>query len=1255
MPTIPQLPAAGQTTASDELPISQGGITRGVTVGDLLAGTQPAIIVPTGAVLGRTSAGPGGPEPLAVSSGLTLSNGALTANGQDHAGFPLQAVLSPMDEVILNSTGAPRRLALPLLRGLFSAGSNVVIGSDGTISATGDVGGVAGPTGPIGPVGPTGPVGPAGASGPPGPVGTPGPTGASGSAGVAGLAGPSGPAGPTGPTGPAGLPGPSGVAGQVGPAGAMGPTGPAGSPGFVGPAGPVGPTGVVGPAGPVGPAGLVGPAGPTGVAGPAGPPGSSVTITGAQVVGDIGATDLIGISQGGVDRAISYQDLLNGRLITDQPPNAVQMSDTDVFWLGQGSPTMVIGTLQRVADYINTKIPTYARKRVEESGSVALIAGRHNRAVVSFPSGGAVTVRQFFDCGDGFECTLINTSAGGTVTLGAGIACTGLSTLAPGQSAQLLGVHNSNNSQAVYAQTPVSGIVPSIEIGTVPNVAAHIAFSVAGTIFNYTTTPTLQYSDNSGATWNSLPSGSSVTVAGFSFVHPGLSPQSDQTVLISDGANPPKQSNSFNVEAATILAPSAATGAQSTTVSLALTGITTAYMVWMNGAAEVGMRVAVSGALGAIPAPSTAGNYTLAIWDAPLTGAGILLATSSVVAVAAPPSEVLVVNTPASVAAGQNVNVSGTYTNGNPAGLAWSIDGVSYVGAPTPIIAGGAFSFAIPALPAGGPYTIRVRDTGLPAVIGAAAGTFSVESGALGSLPSFAANQTATVPFVLTGISAAYLGWWNGSVDVNPRVAVSGSSGLVAAPAAGTYTLRLYDSAAGSIVLDSRTGVAVVAEAISVALVPATPAIDPISVSGTYSNSTPTALDWSVNGGSTWSAAAAPTIGNGVYSFSIPVGAIPAGVGYVLLVKDHSTGTQGGTLSAFNVYSAIFTNAPTGSSGSAVSVAFGLTGISTVYLVWMQAGTEMTARVAVSGTTAVITAPAAGAYALAIYDSATPASGNQLASTLVTITSVGPPADTGLTSIGVPNPIVFFDANNGQALFADGAFSSVQAASGGIVKGLRDTSGNGYDLYQPGTTAPTLALAVQNGRNGLLFSKASSQFLQQVSSSWVAGLQGSPLTVLLVFKIVSDANSGSPYIAASISNSSNNDAHNAFSVSASTISSPNVQAARHSAAFASAKDTSLGSAAKNTLLKVIARFDAVGNLVHVAVNGHTDISAATTGPYAGGSLAAWDSFLLGKQPAGATPFYLDGYLFEVNVWNTFLSDPAKLASLALYATNKWGS
>ncbi len=138
MPTIPQLPSATTTGAQDELPVSQGGITRAVTVAELLSGTQQAIEVPSPSILGRASLGPGGPEALVPGLGLAVQNASLLANGADHAAFVQETAFVTGDEAIINSSGTPKRLPLAGLRALFSGGNNVSIDTNGVIAASTD-------------------------------------------------------------------------------------------------------------------------------------------------------------------------------------------------------------------------------------------------------------------------------------------------------------------------------------------------------------------------------------------------------------------------------------------------------------------------------------------------------------------------------------------------------------------------------------------------------------------------------------------------------------------------------------------------------------------------------------------------------------------------------------------------------------------------------------------------------------------------------------------------------------------------------------------------------------------------------------------------------------------------------------------------------------------------------------------------------------------------------------------------------------
>ncbi len=141
MPTIQQLPGASVVDAADELPLSQGGVVRSVTVGTLLGSTQPAILAASGHLLGRVSLGPGGPEEITIGSGLALNAATLQATSIDFGTLATASSLNITGNIIVTSPGAGMQL-LPVaaMRGLFAAGTNVSINGGGTISASGATG-----------------------------------------------------------------------------------------------------------------------------------------------------------------------------------------------------------------------------------------------------------------------------------------------------------------------------------------------------------------------------------------------------------------------------------------------------------------------------------------------------------------------------------------------------------------------------------------------------------------------------------------------------------------------------------------------------------------------------------------------------------------------------------------------------------------------------------------------------------------------------------------------------------------------------------------------------------------------------------------------------------------------------------------------------------------------------------------------------------------------------------------------------------
>jgi hypothetical protein len=79
MPTIDQLAPATASSDTDAIMASQNGVVVKVTRGQVIAGLQPALAIPSGTVLGRASSGTGAPETLTVGANLVINSGTLSA------------------------------------------------------------------------------------------------------------------------------------------------------------------------------------------------------------------------------------------------------------------------------------------------------------------------------------------------------------------------------------------------------------------------------------------------------------------------------------------------------------------------------------------------------------------------------------------------------------------------------------------------------------------------------------------------------------------------------------------------------------------------------------------------------------------------------------------------------------------------------------------------------------------------------------------------------------------------------------------------------------------------------------------------------------------------------------------------------------------------------------------------------------------------------------------------------------------------
>jgi len=302
--------------------------------------------------------------------------------------------------------------------------------------------------------------------------------------------------------------------------GPEGPQGPQGEQGLTGPQGSQGVQGIVGPTGPQGPQGPQGSQGTQGSQGAQGLAGSNVTITGLQTVSDIAAGDWVGISQGGVDHAISYANLLNGQTIDVAAP-ATLVADTDSFWVAQGGSTMLRQTFSGLWTWIVSKLCSYRLPVVEIGTDTTLDGTVHNGRVLVCTQPVTLTPN-FTNMGSGFSCDVINLS-GGAVLLGAGItASSGMASLPAGQAASLRGASYSGGS-VIYAFT--TGTAALVAPGQVSGLTATAASassaalswtapSSGGSVSSYTA----QYRVTGTSIW-STASGS---VTGTSFTVTGL-------------------------------------------------------------------------------------------------------------------------------------------------------------------------------------------------------------------------------------------------------------------------------------------------------------------------------------------------------------------------------------------------------------------------------------------------------------------------------------------------------------------------------------------------------------------------------------------------------------------------------------------------------------------------------------------------------------------------------------------------------------
>jgi hypothetical protein len=161
-----------------------------------------------------------------------------------------------------------------------------------------------------------------------------------------------------------------------------------------------------------------------------------------------------------------------------------------------------------------------------------------------------------------------------------------------------------------------------------------------------------------------------------------------------------------------------------------------------------------------------------------------------------------------------------------------------------------------------------------------------------GSLSGYSAAPTLTISID----GAAFAALPTGST-VTASVVNLSMPGI----ASGTHTVQVKDT--GTVQSNVVTfTVAAAAETITVTTPGSHTAGTAFTLAGTYTNGPPAALDYSLDGGSTWVAAASPTIASGAYSFSLTISS--ANASQTVKVRDHTATTTIGTSGSFVVSAA---------------------------------------------------------------------------------------------------------------------------------------------------------------------------------------------------------------------------------------------------------------------------------------------------------------------------------------------------------------
>lgn len=379
-----------------------------------------------------------------------------------------------------------------------------------------------------------------------------------------------------------------------------------------------------------------------------GPAGPGLTISGLTQVSTIASGDLVGISQGGADRAISYANLLNGQTIDAASP-AAAVADTDGFWVGQGGTSMLRQNFSGVWNWVAAKLPSYKRPVVEITAATTLDATVHNGRVLLVTQPITFTPN-FTNMGNGFVCDIINLS-GGQVIFASGITTSsGAAILPTGQAARLIAAAGTGGNVVYAAMTGTAtltapGQVTGLGATTLSSTSVALAWSApasGGAVSTYT----VNYRVAGASTWTAA----STSVTGLAYTVAGLSAATNyEFQVIAVNAAGSGTASATATASTSLSVPGQVTGlvggtATSTTLPLSWTapatgGAVATYTVQyrVNGASTwITASSAVTGVTYTVTGLSAATSYNFQVIAVNAAGSGtasaMLTASTSIAA-----------------------------------------------------------------------------------------------------------------------------------------------------------------------------------------------------------------------------------------------------------------------------------------------------------------------------------------------------------------------------------------------------------------------------------------------------------------------------------------------------------------------------------------------------------------------------------------------------------------------------------------------